>query len=619
MVEIDEEAVKIAAEVITNIVEDIVKAASGGVRFAVRKTKLRLHAGFTKYAEFSLSRTSKIKTVVNPGEKVNVEDIYVPLSFTSPKKKRCSDVYVIDQLLSANKILITGTAGGGKSIFLKTVNTRLCKTSNNTLPIFYELRTLNLSETCSLMEAIYITVSEHIQSLALEDFNSAVRSGNFTLILDGFDEIDHDKRKKYADEINLLCENYPAVKIMISSRPEDMIESLIPFATFFVQPLRKSQVLQLLEKIDYDQEAKELFIREITRGLYNKHRGMLSIPLLVTMMLLTFSQFSDVPDKIHIFYQQAFEVLFQRHDRSKGGAYTRKFHTNLAIDVFQRVFSHFCASSYIADYSSFGETLIREFLSDSITYESLELDADDLLQDLVVSTCLLQRDGLEYTFVHRSFQEYFTAIFLSKLNGQELGYGLNSIITRQSTDSVVTMMADINRDAFERSWAKQTLKEIFDQTSNIDIEKNCAEYLKPLFTMFQIADHITIQLDHSKLLGIKIFIIVSVYRDHFSAINNAINKDKYARLIAEIQDNDEFRAAISKFIDVESLEPDFKDYTYRPIAIDSMPTKFFELVGLSKWLFDQNLLLNTLYEEIQQRSIARDANLTDIFNKKRYS
>jgi hypothetical protein len=28
------------------------------------------------------------------------------------------------------------------------------------------------------------------------------------------------------------------------------------------------------------------------------------------MMLLTFDQFADIPEKIHLFYEQAFETLF---------------------------------------------------------------------------------------------------------------------------------------------------------------------------------------------------------------------------------------------------------------------------------------------------------------------
>ncbi len=50
-------------------------------------------------------------------------------------------------------------------------------------------------------------------------------------------------------------------------------------------------------------------------------------------MLLTYGQSLDIPNKLNIFYNQAYEVLFQRHDTLKGGFQRNKFnkirHTRL--------------------------------------------------------------------------------------------------------------------------------------------------------------------------------------------------------------------------------------------------------------------------------------------------
>ena len=40
--------------------------------------------------------------------------------------------------------------------------------------------------------------------------------------------------------------------------------------------------------------------------------------------------------------------------------------------------------------------------------------ADSFLRDLLKSVCVMQIEGVEYTFTHRSFQEYFAAYFISR-------------------------------------------------------------------------------------------------------------------------------------------------------------------------------------------------------------
>jgi hypothetical protein len=41
------------------------------------------------------------------------------------------------------------------------------------------------------------------------------------------------------------------------------------------------------------------------------------------------------------------------------------------------------------------------------------------VDDLVNAVCILMRDGLAYTFTHRSFQEYFAALYVEKLSDEQ--------------------------------------------------------------------------------------------------------------------------------------------------------------------------------------------------------
>ena len=62
---------------------------------------------------------------------------------------------------------------------------------------------------------------------------------------------------------------------------------------------------------------QQKFIDNVKKHLYDKHKSFLSNPLLTTMMLLTFDQFAEIPEKMFLFYEQAFDTLFLKHDATK--------------------------------------------------------------------------------------------------------------------------------------------------------------------------------------------------------------------------------------------------------------------------------------------------------------
>ena len=68
-----------------------------------------------------------------------------------------------------------------------------------------------------------------------------------------------------------------------------------------------------------------------------KHESFASNPLLLNIMLLTYDNYADIPEKLHLFYSNAFETLYIKHDATKGG-YKREFKTKLSSDDFKRVF-----------------------------------------------------------------------------------------------------------------------------------------------------------------------------------------------------------------------------------------------------------------------------------------
>jgi hypothetical protein len=210
--------------------------------------------------------------------------------------------------------------------------------------------------------------------------------------------------------------------------------------------------------------------------LYDTHKEFLTNPLLTIMMLITLEQFAEVPAKIHLFYEYAFEALFGRHDATKGGGFQRKRHTNLALDDFKRLFAYFCAITYMKQITTFSASRVLEIIQQSINSSQINAEKTLFHNDLTECTCMLILDGLDYTFSHRSFQEYFTAYFLSRVKVDEFEHALPTLVGRGGFDNVLRMVSEMNNEKFEEAWAAPTLRALCEAVRKIDPTADCLAF-----------------------------------------------------------------------------------------------------------------------------------------------
>ena len=138
------------------------------------------------------------------------------------------------------------------------------------------------------------------------------------------------------------------------------------------------------------------------------------------LMLLTFDDYAEIPEKLHLFYSNAFETLYSKHDATKAG-YRREMRSSLSYDSFRKVFAYFCFVTYYqSKYEMTHEELLSFLKKVSKSINTVDFDGENYILDLVNSICVLYKEGVSYKFTHRSFQEYFTAIFLRDLSDQSM-------------------------------------------------------------------------------------------------------------------------------------------------------------------------------------------------------
>jgi hypothetical protein len=220
-------------------------------------------------------------------------------------------------------------------------------------------------------------------------------------------------------------------------------------------PFDLDQVKLLLKKVPFDHESKKLFIKQLDAEFFKRNVEFLSNPLLAIMTMMTFRDNMDVPRRMHIFYEQAFNTLFQWHDATK--AFNRKKY--LEIDEFRRSFEIFCLLSYFGEKYEFSRSEIIELIVKSNRVNSITVTPECVLKDYEESVNLIRQEGLRYIFIHRSFQEYFAACSLVKLNGERFDKAIRNITGRQA-DSVLSMCFEINRDIILKRYISPLIAEL---------------------------------------------------------------------------------------------------------------------------------------------------------------
>ncbi|MDU6522091.1 NACHT domain-containing protein [Clostridium sp.] len=409
----------IIAGALTNVVEDSVLGAWGKVKKFFKdmneKDSIKYGIAYELYLENTKLKNSKIKTLIYRHSPRDLYSFYECIGVRYNGK--IIDTCNINNLIKLNKkIIISGTGGIGKTTLLKHLFLNTIK-ETSFIPVLIELRSFNIMDNkdISLYDAIYKNLCDNGLRLEEEYFEYSMQEGGYVILLDGYDEISSEKVMKISKAIKEISNKYNRNHFIISSRPTEEFIGWNDFVEMDSCILSKKQALSLIRKIDFDEKIKDVFYNELDNGLYDKYKSFASNPLLLTIMLLTFENRAAIPDKLNDFYEQAFSALFNMHDATKD-AYVRDISSELGCEDFKSVFSYICFKSFFADEYEFTESGLQKYIKEAREkFKNINFDVEAFQDDLIKSVCMIVKDGLKYRFSHRSFQEYFAAVYTCKL------------------------------------------------------------------------------------------------------------------------------------------------------------------------------------------------------------
>ncbi|GAB1786183.1 NACHT domain-containing protein [Priestia megaterium] len=483
------------SKIITDLIQRNVEKVFKGVykKGEEKYQELIIHTGtaFEEYLKSAVNKFSKTKSIIDKHRPVYIYDFYVDIDV------KCGDDIIntekVEQLLEYNKkITIFGTGGIGKSTLFKHLFLNTIRTTD-LIPIFLELKNINdksiNDKEYKLEDFIYESLVDLNFSLEKELFIKSFYSGNYIMFFDAFDELNSDKKSFVHNEIERITNKYGDNYYLVSSRYNEMLErGWDNFYDFNVIPLDKEKSIQLVTNLDYDEDIKSKFLFQLTEGnLFDTHSSFCCNPLLLTLMLLTYEEFAEIPAKLHLFYEKAFYTLYAKHDASKG-SFTREKRLEkkgLASDDFEYILSIFSAFSYLDSKNTFTRNQLMEYISEAKEEAKeeigIEFNSNDFKIDLTEAVCILIQDGINYRYQHRSFQEYFTALYICKLGDEARQEFLMELFEEQpdsiNEDTVFDMLYDMGRSKLERDFLIPALNELKDLIIDPDEEVMAFKFL----------------------------------------------------------------------------------------------------------------------------------------------
>jgi predicted NACHT family NTPase len=243
-------------------------------------------------------------------------------------------------------IVIRGEPGSGKTTLLSWLALNCAEMSlpielnsiERKIPVFIQIREYanrDLPKGTDLLEEQFGVASGSFSEKWLKQI---VKNGEIVFFLDGFDEVNEDRRQEVITWINQLLEMFPNSTAVLSTRPytgEELEELLVERCTLgsqiLVQPMSSEQVTGFIYNwyLSFSEEAESVDQKsrfEISRDRLLERlnhnstlRSLIRNPLICSLIcFVNADRDGFVPDQRGDLYRLATETLLDRRERERG-------------------------------------------------------------------------------------------------------------------------------------------------------------------------------------------------------------------------------------------------------------------------------------------------------------
>ncbi|WP_255255913.1 NACHT domain-containing protein [Bacillus toyonensis] len=315
---------------------------------------------FNRYLEISVNEYSTIPTIALKHRKVYLEQVYQPLkilwlnsdmyTYNRDIQPVSLDKYDEEFFRKFPKLLITDSAGMGKSTFLKFLFLSSIRQQIQ-IPVFIELRRLNANH--GVIDEIYKKINFISSDFTKEHIIELIKDGDFLFFLDGYDEIPGTDREEVSSNLKQFISYGNKNRFIITSRPNHGLH-FSDFEKFEIVGLQKEEAFELIEKYDNVSGYKlHKNLAETINNATGQFDEFLENPLYVSLLYLTYRNKHELPLTQASFYRHVYDALYSDHDLTKEDGYKRQILSGLSkdeLDSFLQQFAFQCIEGGINDF-----------------------------------------------------------------------------------------------------------------------------------------------------------------------------------------------------------------------------------------------------------------------------
>jgi hypothetical protein len=354
-----------------------------------------------------ISSIQNVKTIWQVEKEVNLKKFYYPSKLIIDNNPQI--ISQIKKIPNETNVVIQGTVGQGKSIFLRYLCSQELR-SGLKIPIFFELRKIQKDK--SLKQHLSIVLDSWGFEINDELFDFFANSGKFIFLLDGFDEIEPSLVASIVNELEVFSEKYQDLQILVTSRPDSGIEKSAYFRVYNLAPLAPQDYEGILKKLINNDEQEQNILAALNDSS-TKINELLTTPLMITLLVLVYKAEQKIPEQFSEFYNNLFQTLLLRHDKSKPG-YVRAKNCQINERKLQEIFEAFCFLASKESLTTMNFEKIHELTNNAIQNTKIDCDASSFIKDISKIACLVIEEGLDYHFIHKSVREYHAANFIKR-------------------------------------------------------------------------------------------------------------------------------------------------------------------------------------------------------------